>query len=203
MKILEYTEKKHTKTVFALDGGVTLTVWMVDLKLNSHQFQNNGVNLQYIEDITKYKNQNWDEHPGLLDKEKQFTELNDLLSVDINNLFYVGGHYDGKLKYHNGVPVSTIINFDDTFSQIYLKVTTLSQSGKYKNILDKCPYVSNLKIVKIPYYNAEEGQTHTITFDVLLPDEKYQGYLLGIDGMTDQIKVQIVTDILNVWLTVA
>ena len=201
MKIVNHTITTNEYYTIDLGNDIILNASLVDGKLIEYSFKVE-INtmfypLHYVENIDPYIKTFWNEHYKLLETEKKFTTLDELKTIDTNKLYYIGGGKDGMLRDNKGLPISTLIKCDDIFCKCYLEITNLPYSKTYKKTLEKSDYISNVEIVSIPYYNAEDGETHTIKFDILLPDDIYKKYLFNEKYLSEQIKKQIVQDIFN------
>lgn len=201
MNIINYSKTTNEYYTIGLGEDIILNASLVDGKVTEYSFKVEAYTmfypLHYVENIDPYIKTFWNEHYQLLKTEKKFTTLDELTTIDINNLYYIGASKDGMLRDNKGLPITTLIKCDDIFCKCFLKITSLLYSKTYKEQLEKSSYITNAEIVKIPYYNAEDGETHTIKFDMLLPDELYKRYLLNEKYLSEEIKKQIVWDIFN------
>ncbi len=172
--------------------------------LKSYNFKNKNHRLYYIldEHIDALTNSHWSEHHEIIQKNLNILTIDELEKFQkFENLFYIGCGLDGMVRDFKGNVVSSIIRFDDIFSQIYLKIETSKQ--ECEDILNSLnvEYIKSSKIVEIPYYNQNKNKKEhcTIVLDVLIPDKILRNFLKieKTDYINDSVKKKICYELLK------
>jgi hypothetical protein len=175
MKIIDKEVIGIEKFKIDYENGVFCNVELKNGKLDHYQFNSDGRNLYYISDIEKYKESHWWDHLNLLKSEVKLT-LEELYEFgDFSKLFYIGGGSDGMVRDWRGEAISILLKFDDTFNKIHGGINTLPKAEEFKRKAEEIPWIGDIKIVEIPYYNRDDdkGDTHSIEFTALLPQDLY------------------------------
>jgi hypothetical protein len=179
------------------DNGVWCEYEKTNYKLTKVQFFSpTEKRLYYLDNTAKEKlsNTHWNEH-YLIIKEHQIkiTEKEILNFTNFEQLFYIGGGYDGMVRDYLDKPITSIILLDEVFFQIYEEIeTSKKECEKILNSLNK-EYIKWSQIQEIGWYNQNEkcDEHYTLSIKCLLPQEVYEK-ILGNGNMFDEKKREVV-----------
>jgi hypothetical protein len=165
------------------DNGVWCEYEKTNYKLTKVQFFSpTEKRLYYLDNTAKEKlsNTHWNEH-YLIIKEHQIkiTEKEILNFTNFEQLFYIGGGYDGMVRDYLDKPITSIILLDEVFFQIYEEIeTSKKECEKILNSLNK-EYIKWSQIQEIGWYNQNEkcDEHYTLSIKCLLPQEVYEKIL--------------------------
>ena len=177
---------------------VTCNVVIKDGNISSFQFMFNHKRYYFIKDIEEVKNTHWSNHYTFMrESEGMFTEETLKKFKDFDKLYYLGAGTDGMVYDINNKPISCLRTIDYITSSIYGKIKTLEQSEKFKKKADKVSWVKDCQVVEIPYYNRNEGESHSVRFDFILPQNKYEKVMEGAEYFSDQQNAKVMKLIFN------
>lgn len=128
-----------------------------------------------LESYDYYKSKAWDEFDKdgyFFNDYDKYDPLDIIKSKEFDIRKVVRLDYSSHLIYSIGNinPITRVYNFDYISGNITNRDFDLK---KAKKILDDHNLVSNVKIISIPYYNAEDGRDQAIEFSVKLPQSKF------------------------------
>lgn len=179
------------------DNGVWCEYEKTNYKLTKVQFFSpTEKRLYYLDNLAKEKlsNTHWNEH-YLIIKEHQIkiTEKEILNFKNFEQLFYIGGGYDGMVRDYLDKTITSIIHLDETFWQIYEEIeTSHKECEKIINSFNK-EFIKWWQIQEIPWYNQNEDceEHYTISIKCLIPQDVYEK-ILGKGNMFDEQKKKVV-----------
>jgi len=140
-------------------------------KITTFDFRNgDDLKLMIVKNIDEVLKYHWSKHREVL-KTKNIRSLKTLENFkDFDQLFYIGGSFDGEVKDRFGYYRASLIKLTDIFFSIYCNVKRKSDAETLKEKLEKLDIIKSVKHTSIPYYN---GGGDTLTADMIISDELY------------------------------
>ena len=191
---------KKTKTVNVIEdytinyeNGIICTSQVINDKLISYNFKANKLRLNPIENIDEVLNYHWSEHYNIA-KETKFETVEELKNFkDFDNLYYLGGSNDGMIKDRNGKFLSSVIILDDIFCSIWAKIGTPKIVNEVYDLIHNHEWVKKIDKVKIPYYNQDDGKTHSLRIEIKPDTEVLNEILtrLKVKYINDMVKLEL------------
>lgn len=158
---------------------------------NFENIKKDKLKLILHENIEKLKTQHWNTHRNLIYKLENVEQLKNY--TKFGELYYIGSSLDGMVKDKNGNFISSIVKFNDVFSQTCLEIETTK--NECLNILNNLnsKYIVEYNIVEIPYYNQNDKKSYhyTLSLDILLTNNTYRRLLGDNKFIDDNIKMKI------------
>ena len=144
-----------------------------------------------IDEVLKY---HWSKHNEIL-KSKNIRSLKSLENFkDFDQLFYIGGSFDGEVKDRFGDYKSSVIKLSDSFFSIYCNVKRKSDADTLKEKLEKLDIIRNIKDYSISYYN---GDGDTLTAEMIISDELYNKIRKNHNYKSDELYIEILSQYID------
>lgn len=157
-----YTNGKLDKQVWGYVGGIE--------KRYSHEYDPNWMSFHFYEDISfldSDKCTNYDEFWDTLPEPSFVTDLDNL---NLDHILCIRLGIDGNIYRLTQVEPLPLWRRKDYIGSFTNKSYNLRE---VLNTLESIEWIRDPNIIRIPYYNQSDGETHAIEFDYKQPTKKH------------------------------